>query len=122
MTANSIVSCDPIHQIHFLNNSSEDSTIRLNLNPNTQDYELREMATGDSIVFNLKENGSANIGFGIGTWSDTEIENVSKSIKSIEIETKDIKTIYKSQYSIINILKKNRKGFLLKTQIELEVE
>ena len=89
---------------------------------NIENYDLKEIAIGDSIIFNLKQKDTANIDFGIGTWSDGQIEEVINSIKNIEIETDEIKMIYKSKSSMKNILEKNREGFIFKTKIEIEIK
>lgn len=117
-----ITSCDPPHYIDFINNTSAKAKVRLNLNSKVESFDLEEIATGDSIVFNLKPKDTANIHFGIGDWSDSGIEEVTKSVKSIEIETQEIKTIYKTENSIKNLLKNNRHGFFFKTKIKIEIE
>ncbi len=69
-----IVSCDPPHYIDFVNISKSNAKVKLNINPKTENYDLRRIAIGDSIVFNLKPKDTANIDFGIGNWSDKEID------------------------------------------------
>ncbi|QYS87650.1 hypothetical protein JJC03_07580 [Flavobacterium oreochromis] len=108
-----ITSCDPPHYIDFINNSDSIAKVRLNLKSKVESFDLEEIATGDSIVFNLKSKDTANIHFGIGEWSDISIEEVTKSVKSIEIETQEIKTIYKTENSIKNLLKKKQTRFFL---------
>ena len=117
-----IVSCDPPHYIDFVNISKSNAKVKLNINPKTENYDLRRMAIGDSIVFNLKPKDTANIDFGIGNWSDKEIDEVLNSIKNIEIVTEDITTIYKTKNSMKSILVNNRQGFLLRSRIEIEVK
>ena len=85
-------------------------------------YQLEEISKGDSIIFNIKPKDTADIYFGIGDWSGNEIEKVLKSIKSIEIETNDIKTLYKTKKSMKKILENNKKGIFFKTRIEIEIE
>ena len=115
-------SCDPPHYIDFINNSKANAKVKLNLKPKFENYGLREIAIGDSIIFNLKQKDTANIHFGIGTWSDNEIKEAVKSIKSIEIETNDIKTVYKTEKSMYNILHNNTEGFIFKKRIEIEIK
>ncbi len=115
-------SCDPPHYIDFINKTESNVKIKLNLKAKSENYDLERISNGDSIVFNLKQKDTANLDFGIGTWSDKEIEELTKSIKNIEIETIDKKTIYKTEKSIKNILETNRQGFWFKTKIEIEVE
>lgn len=122
--ANSLVSCDPIHDIEFVNKSKSKSEtkVKINLIPKNENYFLNENAIGDSIILNIKKDSIANVFFGRGTWNKEGINELTKSIKSIEIETKDIKTIYKSKNSMNEILNKNTKGFLFKTLIEIEIK
>lgn len=120
--ANFLVSCDPIHDIEFVNKSKSEAKVKINLIPKNENYYLKENAIGDSIILNIKKDSIANVFFGKGTWNKKEINYITKSIKSIEIETKDIKTIYKSKNSMNVILNKNTKGFLFKTLIEIEIK
>jgi hypothetical protein len=116
------ISCDPPHYIDFINKTDSNVKIKLNLKTEFENYDLERISSGDSVVFNLKQKDTANLDFGIGTWSDKEIEELTKSIKNIEIETVDKKTIYKSEKSIKKILQSNRHGFWFKTKIEIDVE
>lgn len=117
-----LVSCDPAHNIDFINKSDSNVKVKITLNPKVENYRLKEVSSGDSIVFNLKQKDTANIYFGIGTWSDGEIEELINSINNIEIETKDIKTLYKTKKAMKNILEKNTHGFWFKTLVEINIE
>lgn len=117
-----ITSCDPPHYIDLINTTQSPAKVRFNLKSKVESYELKDIATSDSIVFNVNPKDTANIHFGIGDWSDSGIEEVTKSVKSIEIATKDITTKYKTENSIKNLLKKNRHGFFFKTKIEIEIQ
>jgi hypothetical protein len=117
-----ITSCDPPHNINFINNTENITKVKFNLNPKVQNYSLNQISKGDSVVFNLKPKDTLNISFGIGTWSNVEIKELTNSIKNLEIETNDIKTIYKTKKSIYKILIDNRKGVWFKTNIEVEIK
>ena len=117
-----VVGCDPAHDIDFINQTNSNAKIRIKINSEIEPIVFRESYVGDSITFNLKPRDTANIYFGIGTWSDRNIDEVVNSIENIEVETEDIKTLYKSKKSIFEILKENRKGFWWKTKIEIEVK
>lgn len=117
-----LISCDPIHNIDFINKTDSDIKVKINLNPKVENYYLKNVSTGDSIIFNLNRKDTADIYFGIGTWSDSEINELTNSINNIEIETKDIKTIYKSKKAMINIFENNKHGFLFNTNIEIGIE
>lgn len=118
------ISCDPPHNIYFINQSASETKVKIKLNPNVENYkyQLEEISKGDSIIFYIKPKDTADIYFGIGDWSGNEIEKVLKSIKSIEIETDDIKTLYKTKKSMKKILENNKKGIFFKTRIEIEIE
>ncbi len=118
----SLFSCDPGHDIDFVNGTESNVKIKINLNPNNRCQSLTELSKGDSIVFDLKPKDTANIYCGMGTWDDDDIKITANCIKNIEVETKDIKTIYKSCKSIAEILKDNRNGFWWKINIQIEVE
>lgn len=117
-----LFSCDPSRHINFVNQTEAPVQIKLILNSNKTSKSLEELAKGDSIVLNLKPKSTEYIYCGMGTWSESEVDNIAKGIENIQIETKDIKTVYKSRNSIIEILKDNRKGFWWKTSVEIDVE
>ncbi len=117
-----LVSCDPAQTISFINKTDSSIKVKINLNPKVEHYRLKEVSTGDSIIFNLKRKDTANIYFGIGTWSDSEIDELTNSINNIEFETKDIKTIYKSKKAMRTILENNKHGFWIKNDIEIGIE
>ena len=117
-----LFSCDPVHDIDFINQTDSEAKIRIKINSKTKNVVFKGTHSGDSIVFNLKPKDTANIYFGIGTWSDSEINEVTNSIDNIEVESKDIKTTYKSKKSITAFLKDNRKGFWGHTDIEIEIK
>lgn len=117
-----LISCDPAHNIYFINKTDSPIKVKINLNPKVEHYRLKEVSTGDSIIFNLERKDTADIYFGIGTWSDSEIDELTNSINNIEFETKDIKTIYKSKKAMNNILENNKHGFWVKTNIEIGIE
>ena len=117
-----IISCDPPHYIDFVNQTNSNVKVKLKYNSLFKNYDLDEIATGDSIVLNIKSKETSTIYFGIGNWSDDEIHEVTKSLKNIEIETFDIKKIYKTEKSIENLLITNRKGYLFKSKIQINIE
>lgn len=119
-----LTSCDPAHNINFINNGTSIVKVKLKIDPKTEDYWLNEYKKGDSIILALKpgltESDQGNF-FGMGTWSDTNINEISKSIKSIEIENPNYKIVYKSEYSIKKVLLQNRKGSWMKTDIDINI-
>lgn len=83
----------------------------------------REYASdSDSVVVLIKAKHSEVIHFGIGTWSDSSVSELADALQSLEIETGDIKTVYKTEKSIETFLKENRNGFINGWQKEIEID
>ena len=118
---NVLTSCDPVHNIEFINKSNSNIKVKLNLVSKNENYDLMQNAFGDSIVLHIKKDRIKHIDFGIGVWDEKEIMELTKSLKSIEIETKDIKTIYKSKNAMNGVLNNNSKGIIFKKNIEIEI-
>ncbi len=117
------MSCDPVHTINFTNKAPTDSKVKIILRPDTEVYEFRRLAKGDSIVFLLKPEVIESINFGVGTWSDEDIDHLAGAIKSLEIKGKGIRTIYETTESIEALLQENKKGRSgWETQILIEIE
>ncbi|MCP2025579.1 hypothetical protein L1276_000719 [Flavobacterium sp. HSC-32F16] len=115
-------SCDPAQELRFVNKTNSDATVRILLKPNAKNFRLEEAADKGSIVFNLKKDSTAYIYYGIGVWSGKDIFDFSNSAKYIEIDTKDIKTVYKSEKAMQDILSDNVKGILVKNLIEIDIK
>jgi coenzyme F420-reducing hydrogenase delta subunit len=86
-----------------------------------ENYDLQELLKGDSIVVVVGPKKSETLDFGMGDWSGNTVDELATSIKSFEIQTKDITTIYHSKASIQKVLKDNRKGFFIKNEIDIKV-
>lgn len=114
-------SCDPSHDIFFKNKTASNVKVKINIEPNAIN-DLKSIATNDSIVLNLAKDSIAVISFGIGNWSKKEIETATNSIKAIEIETNDSKTIYMSKSAIYSVLDKNVHGVVFKGVIEVNIK
>lgn len=119
-----LVSCDPLHFINFTNNSELEAKMKIKLKHDSQIYELRELATGDSIIFILKPEVTESINFSVGTWSDSEVNEIAGSIESLEMESGEHKASYRTQDSIKKLFKENREGGPKgwQTRIEIEIE
>ncbi|SHM57813.1 hypothetical protein [Flavobacterium saccharophilum] len=119
LTAFLLISCDPSQGILFTNKGESNVKVKLIINSKVKNDPIDEMKKGDSIVFNLiphnpnEEQGY--IYFGRGRWDDEKIIEISKSIKSIEIENDNYKIVYKSQQAINNLLKENYNGIIMKS-------
>jgi hypothetical protein len=114
-----LTSCDPSQGILFTNKGESNVKVKLIINPEVKNDQLDEMKKGDSIVFNLIPNNpeekSGHIYFGRGRWNDENISEISKSIRSIQIENDNYKIIYKSQSAINHLMKENYKGIIMKS-------
>lgn len=117
-----LVSCDPAHDIVFINKTNSVARVIFKINPKFKNYHLSESIIGDSIVLNLKPKDIENLYFGIGVWDDKEIDQLCNSIISLEIVNIDLKTVYKSKKKIKNILENNQEGFWWKTRIAIDIE
>ncbi|MBF4518925.1 hypothetical protein IRZ71_21420 [Flavobacterium sp. ANB] len=119
VTAFLLISCDPSQGILFTNKSESNVKVKLIINSKVKNDQLDEMKKGDSIVFNLiPHNPEEKLGyiyFGRGRWDDENINEVTKSIKRIEIENDNYKIVYKSQQAIRNLLQENYKGIIMKS-------
>lgn len=119
VTAFVLTSCDPSQGILFTNKGESNVKVKLIINPQYKNDILDEMKKGDSIVFNLiphnPDEKQGHIYFGRGRWDDDKIIEITKSIKSIEIENDNYKVVYKSQQAIHNLLKENYKGIIMKS-------
>lgn len=117
----SLTSCDPSHEIFFTNKTASNVKVKINLKPEPN-YYFQQIAVKDSIVFHLPKDSVAQISFGIGNWSQKEIATAVNSIKTIEVETSDIKTIYKSKKAIQSVFEENVHGAVFKSLIEINIE
>ena len=68
------ISCEPPHNIFFVNHTDYPAKVILKVTEKPKSYDLTELATGDSIIFNLSPKAKENIYFGIGDWTDEEIK------------------------------------------------
>ncbi len=120
-----LTSCDPSQGILFINKGESNVKVKLIINPQVKNDQLDEMKKGDSIVFNLiphnPEEKEGYIYFGRGRWNDENISEISKSIKSIEIQNDNYKIVYKSQQAMHNLLKENYKGIIMKS-LNIEID
>lgn len=122
LVSNFLVSCDPSRHISLINKTDSDVKIKINLVPKAKDFQFYEKALNDSIVYKLKKNDTAILYCGIGTWTNDQTTKFANSVTTVEIDTKDAKTIYKSKKSIKDILDKNIKGVFVKSLIEIKIE
>jgi len=108
----SATSCDPPHNIVFVNDGQSIAKIRIQVDTTSETNEFRhfDQLAADSLVIEINPSETFSLDFGIGTWSDNEIKVVANSIKALEIENDDFLTIYKSRNRIEQLLIENRKN------------
>ncbi|MCC4214769.1 hypothetical protein [Leeuwenhoekiella parthenopeia] len=119
------LSCDPPHSITFINSSDSELKVKLKIDTTITNYDLNyiENKNADSIVFNIKEKDTAQLNFGIGTWSDSEIRKHVNSFREIDIENADFRKVLKSKRKMVEFLTKHREGGIgWKTKITIEIE
>ena len=119
------LSCDPPHSIEFINNADSELKVKFKIDTTVTNYDLYyiENKNADSIVFNIKEKDTAELHFGIGTWSDAEIRKQVNSLKEIDIENADFKKVLKSKRKMEEFLTKHKEGGIgWKTKIIIEIE
>ncbi|WP_396183219.1 hypothetical protein [Flavobacterium sp.] len=104
------ISCDPPHNIVFINNGQSEAKIKIHIDTIVENNEFMNFdeLQKDTIVYKIKPSDTCTIFFGIGTWSDSEVKNISKSIKKIEIGNEEFQTIYKTKNKIEKLLIENR--------------
>ncbi|MDD3773447.1 MAG: hypothetical protein PHC38_12465 [Weeksellaceae bacterium] len=123
ITAFFLISCDPPHSISFINKTNTYVSVELELFPDAENYTLQDLAVENVVTLNIAPNNTENIHFGIGTWSDEEIEEFGNTVKTIEIETIYYTKTYKTKKGIKHLLKENRNKFLLiGAEIKIEIE
>ncbi|WP_298901487.1 hypothetical protein [uncultured Psychroserpens sp.] len=115
-------SCDPPHNIFLINTTESEAKISFHFNETFENRLLKDDVTGDSLIVYLKPNETYDMDFGIGTWSDDEVNTLVKSIRSLEIETIDTKSIYKTEKAMRSLFVNNRTGRWWDTEINLEIQ
>ena len=119
------LSCDPPHYIEFINNGNSELNVKFEIDSTITNYDLEYIENRKKYLINIviKEKDTAELHFGIGTWSDSEIEKLANSLNKLTIENKEFKTIYKSKKQIEKFLKLNRKERIgWETEIKIIVE
>ena len=117
--------CDPPHYIDFENQSKSEVVVTFIKNTDIENwdfYEFRDIMKGDSIILKVDSGKTETLHFGIGTWSESEIELLTNSIDQIIIENNDFKQVYKSNNSIRSLLTNDMSGFWWKTKIYVHIE
>ena len=117
-----LTACDPIHFIEFINETEEAVNIRMEIDTSMQYYALEEYRSGDQIQISLAPGSSEMIDFGMGTWSDYQLNQISELIKVIEIQTASETTRHQGSEELIAFLKEHLKKGRPKTIVEVKFD
>ncbi|MFC4632580.1 hypothetical protein ACFO3O_01600 [Dokdonia ponticola] len=119
------LSCDPPHYIQFENESDSEVKVTLLADPETENYdfyEFQNLRIGDSVILRIKPKESDMLHFGIGTWSNSEIEELTNSLQKIIIENEDFFRVYRTKKGMNTLLNHDKRGFWWKTEINIRIE
>lgn len=116
-----IMGCDPPHNILFVNSSESDLSVNI-LRKDSVYTRLEYAIEKTNMKYFIKPKDTLLLQFGIGTWSEDEIKKVTSGIEKIEIETKNIKTTYKSKTALVKLFNNNVKGWVNKRSIIVNIE
>lgn len=105
-----LASCDPPHNLVFINKSNSIAEIKIEIDSTIEYNEFRNFdeLKADTLVYKIQPKDTCTLFFGIGTWSDDEVKNLAKSMKKLLIGNNDYQTIYKTKDRIEQILLENR--------------
>ncbi len=127
LTALLLLSCDPVHYIDLRNRTEKEAIVTIKLKPHA-DKEIYRASSqehpiyGDSIVLRIPAKETGSLFFGMGSWGDAGVTDLADTMKSLEIETYEIKTIYKTPAVIEALLLENRKGIWFKSEIGINIK
>ena len=112
-------SCDPLHIIEFVNESDVEVSVYIQVDTSMEFLPLEEMRRGEIISIKVAPNTSEIIDFGMGTWSDYALEEATKIIKRVDIQSSQEIKRYQGQEELMDAFKQHLKG---RTIIEFKVE
>lgn len=117
-----LASCDPVRGIEFMNKTDSIAEVIITLDTSSVYYQQEqfemEMVNNDSIVITLEANETKRFYLGMGNWSKEELKLFGRSMKKLDIVTKENTTAYDSLESIYELLNNSEtKGRVL---IEIE--
>lgn len=119
-----LAGCDPGQSLVFVNKTASDAFVDIKTRIDSADdytinlqYPLKEL---DSVIV-IKPESFYEISFGIGTWHHETMNDLSRIIKEIKIESESKTVIYDSEKQIEELLKNNRKGSIGSAKINIEI-
>jgi hypothetical protein len=115
-------SCDSPHYLYFINDSNSLAKVKIKVFPKTKNNVLKKVTTGDSIVYQINQRQEVEIYCGTGIWTEDAVGELVAEIKSIEIETENKRTIYKTQNEVDELLSNNRDGLIFPAEITIVIK
>jgi hypothetical protein len=83
-------SCDPMRRINMKNKSGEDVDIIWTLKEDSAKTSPLFISNDTEVKFHLKNkrpHNEANMSFGIGSWNEAMLKNISDDIESLQINS-----------------------------------
>lgn len=123
-----LIGCDPGHELVFVNNTESEVFVDISVQTDSIDnckvvmnyidrFTIKEL---DSLIV-IKPKSLYKVSFGIGTWSNEEIDEFSRYIEEIKIESERKTVIYNSKKQIEKLLKGNRESSIGYVKINIEI-
>ena len=112
-------SCDPLHYIEFINESDVEVSVYIQVDTSMEFLPLEEMRRKEIVTIKVAPNTSEIIDFGMGTWSDYALEEATKVIKRVDIQSSQEVKRYQGQAELMEAFRQHLKG---KTAIVFKME
>lgn len=109
-----VISCDPMRRLQMKNESAGEVEFKWKLKENDSLYLspffISNSQKTDFLLKNKKPHNFINMSFGIGAWSEEYLNEMSKKLESLEINSIQDSLKFNSPAEIYNFLLKHRKG------------
>lgn len=118
-----LISCNPQKRIIMRNASSDDAEIIWKINEDSVNVSRLYISNSTEVKFHLqpgKPYNFADMSFGIGSWSDAELNNLADDLESLEVKSRNQNFKLSIPDEIKKYLLENRKGFG-KTKIRITI-
>ncbi|MFK7949063.1 MAG: hypothetical protein AB8G11_15850 [Saprospiraceae bacterium] len=116
-------SCDPVKGIEFINKTDSSVDVIMALDTNSvyykqERFENEMISDTNSIVITIEGNNTMSFYLGMGNWSEDELKLFARSMKKLEIITKEKTTSYDSAESIYELLHSSQ----INRSVQIEIE
>lgn len=118
-----IISCNPQKRIIMRNASADDAEIIWKIAEDSVNVSRLYISNSPEVKIYLrpvKPHNLADMSFGIGTWSDTELNDFADDLESLEVKSRNQNFKLSVPVEIKKYLLENRKGFG-KTKIRITI-